>query len=899
MGCNKCIAKCPVKANVAFLQDGENKVRVDPKKCIHCGQCIEACDHGVRGFADDTEQFFLDLENKVPISMVVAPAARFNFENHNKLFGFLRSRGVKLIYDASFGAEIVVWGYLKTLKEHNLKAMIAQPCPVVVNYIQKYRPALMQHLAPIHSPMVCTAIYMREYKGIDGKIAFLSPCIGKSDEISSCGHIDYNVTFEKLEQYLKTHHINLDPIDAVDYDNLGKGLGLLFSRSGGLRENIRYYLEDAWVRQIDGTDQSIHYLEEYAKRLHTDQPLPLVLDILNCQYGCNRGTGTCKAIAIDEMDYKMNLLKREFTQEERKGNSPTHQLMEYFDKHLDITHFMRVYEDKSQSIGAVECIDFEEIYRRLYKTTEALRKTNCYACGYGSCHAFVQAVAEGANHLGNCIEYNRKALISEKERSLELHQQYEALVNQALEAIVLIDKATHQVIDVNPSYSNMTGFSKKEAQQFKVDDIIFEEPQNSGYLELLHQKGWLKSRLQKLKTKQGTVCEVERTAVVIHQDKGARYLFNFREVAKQRRLEHASYKDVRLAGQLQKKLLPKNFLNDQVEIRIVYSPFSKVSGDFLSYTWKEEQNVLSGYLFDITGHGVATAMQMAAVRVVLDEILNSAELSTDLLHQINRRLKRYLDPGTFIALVAFEFDLVNNTVKLAAGGINQIPMYSGTIPTTLTVEGGYLGILKNPDVDMVMLPVWTEDKFYFCSDGLLDLMTEELPALSDFDTTVGQLMELTRSPKKFDDCSAICIRLKAIKQFPKIFDIFSQANMQELRNMPRQFLQGYPDPVALETELILNEAVNNALDRGTHVRIRINKFGMRLVIRVKDNGEGFDGNGRIKAITETESRGDSRERGRGIFLMTCYSNKILYNRSGNEVLLVKNLFGERVTECEI
>ena len=126
VGCNKCINGCPaIYANIAYLdENNDNKIKVDPYKCINCGHCIEECDHNARRYNDDTELFFEDLKNGKKLYIVAAPEARINFDNYKKLFSFFKSKGINLIYDVSFGADLCTWAYIKAITTKNLDSVI-------------------------------------------------------------------------------------------------------------------------------------------------------------------------------------------------------------------------------------------------------------------------------------------------------------------------------------------------------------------------------------------------------------------------------------------------------------------------------------------------------------------------------------------------------------------------------------------------------------------------------------------------------------------------------------------------------------------------------------------------------------------------------------------------------
>ena len=485
VGCNKCISVCPaIYANQAYEVDGHNKIKVDNSLCIHCGRCLDACDHDARDFKDDTERFFKDLARGVRISVVAAPAARFNFDNYRKVFGFLKSAGVNLIYDVSFGADITTWAYLKAITETGADSVVAQPCPAIVNYAEKYKPSMLPKMAPIHSPTLCTAIFMKKYDNVSDQIAFLSPCVGKVDEFidpNTNGYVTYNVTYKRIYDYMKENRINVNSYPEKDFDDIGCGLGLTFNRPGGLRENVEYHVPGAWVRQIEG-EHAYHYMDEYDIRVRNRESVPLLVDILNCGFGCSIGTGTCKDIHIDDVDAKMNPLKvehlKKVTEKKPFQAKESYKLFDYFNKELKWQDFIRRYSDKSNTVQMREPSqkDLEEIFILLKKITPESRNINCSACGYHSCQKMAKAIFNGTNHKENCMYYNH-------EMNLELLDKQKESMEEVLEAQKQVEEAGKQKIEsmnflkegvynINESIQEITRGSEENA---KLVESIHEE----------------------------------------------------------------------------------------------------------------------------------------------------------------------------------------------------------------------------------------------------------------------------------------------------------------------------------------------------------------------------------------------------------------------------------------
>ncbi len=419
-GCNKCVRVCPtLVSNIAQ----EGKIWVNRDSCIACGACLDACGHDARSYHDDTKQFFSDLKSGRKISVIVAPAFLANYpKEYKRVLGYLKSLGVNHIYSVSFGADITTWGYLKYITENNFTGGISQPCPVVVDYVEKYIPELLPKMMSVQSPMMCMAIYVKKYLKLTDDLAFISPCVAKKGEINdknNYGYVKYNVTFLKLMQ-----HIGRNYTSSPEYtDELEYGMGSLYPMPGGLRENVEHFLgKGQVVRQVEGEQEAYHYLKEYLKRVKNKAELPFMVDILNCSKGCIYGTATDPAKNTDDVLLTLSKM-RAIDKQELRGKGPFRKsnkspwsqqstpkerlanLMEAF-KELNLSDFIRKYDSSKQiKVSEPSASELNEIYHSMLKDTPLKQSINCSACGYDTCKDMAYAIYNKVNAKENCIHY--------------------------------------------------------------------------------------------------------------------------------------------------------------------------------------------------------------------------------------------------------------------------------------------------------------------------------------------------------------------------------------------------------------------------------------------------------------------------------------------------------------
>ena len=313
---------------------------------------------------------------------------------------------------------------------------ISQPCPAVVRYIEHYTPELLPKLFPVHSPMMCSAIYARKEMGITDKLAFISPCIAKKMEIddpNTNGYISYNVTFDHLMKYVRKNNIK----GALTSDEIEYGLGSIYPMPGGLKENVYWFLgEDVFIRQIEGEKHMYHYLESNKKQIAESKTPYAFIDALNCSMGCLYGTG-CEADKVESDDALCTLMEIKAASKKKGGSgtwskklTPAQRLkkLNHQFRHLKLEDYLRTYTDRSAECNRKTPTPAERdaIYNDMLKYTKEDRNINCSCCGYESCEHMADAIFNGFNCKENCIYFIKKEVELQHQEATQLAEQLDA-----------------------------------------------------------------------------------------------------------------------------------------------------------------------------------------------------------------------------------------------------------------------------------------------------------------------------------------------------------------------------------------------------------------------------------------------------------------------------------------
>jgi iron only hydrogenase large subunit-like protein len=197
-------------------------------------------------------------------------------------------------------ADITVWAYHRILKEFPGRPLITSACAGMNRYLKRKHPEYAEYLAPVYSPLLCTARYLRNYRGLTEPFAFLSPCLLKYHEFSPGDDgalIQYNITIKELFAWLKEKNIDTGGQQPCFPEQDRCGQGLTVAAYGGigkaleaLSPGLRYTVAQG-PQSIPACFAPPSTPLAPAAAIRTPCAFPLVFEAYACEGGCSNGSG--------------------------------------------------------------------------------------------------------------------------------------------------------------------------------------------------------------------------------------------------------------------------------------------------------------------------------------------------------------------------------------------------------------------------------------------------------------------------------------------------------------------------------------------------------------------------------------------------------------------------------
>ncbi|MCE5285961.1 MAG: PAS domain-containing protein [Pelosinus sp.] len=403
----------------------------------------------------------------------------------------------------------------------------------------------------------------------------------------------------------------------------------------------------------------------------------------------------------------------------------------------------------------------------------------------------------------------------------------------------------------------------------------------------------------------GTIIDVETVKTPYHNKNGkvagliavSRDITARKELEKELlRREQETNAELELAARVQRDTLPEPFAGSKVRVNTLFFPYHTVSGDLFNYKYIKNEQKLCGYLVDVSGHGVATALQTATIKMLLDtSLLTGRKIDEDDFTYINQKMQQYLYEESFAGVMYFEFNFQTAILKVISGGINLFLVATQDKCSLIPVYSGFLGVFDEADVEVLTMSFKAGEIYSMMTDGVSDLIeTHGVKRQKGLAGYTAWLEGFSKSSERSDDCSAIVIEIVEAKGKLKVSCSMNDQEISEVQRAISDFLGEVAPDCAVMLEVAVNEAINNSLAASGQAFITIKRIGRKLIARVMDDGPGFDTartRGEFKSavceaiIDETQLS----ERGRGILLMQAFCDHVIYNRKGNQVLLIKNI----------
>jgi iron only hydrogenase large subunit-like protein/uncharacterized Fe-S cluster-containing protein len=436
--CYRCVRTCPVKA--VRIESGQ--AQIVPELCIACASCLRVCPQGAKLVRDDRDLVRQAIREGKRVIASVAPSAPafFGIELFGQLADALLALGFTAAEETAFGAEMVGLAHRDLVDAAPERwPIITSSCPVVVNLIERYYPDLIDHLAPIVSPLLAHGRWLHDQEdeaGPDGAedvlVVFVGPCIAKKQEIvreDIAGAVQAALTFTELQEWLEEEGIEIAPTEEPA-EAAPRANARIFPVEGGLvgTANMDTDILASHIVTTSGLDAC----EDVLRGIRSGALAACMVELMACEGGCINGP----IMGAQNSVYLARQRILQYAARRQPRPLPTRE--EWPALHCE-------YADASVPLPEFGEEEIQEVLRSVEKFAPE-DELNCGACGYSTCREKAVATLRGMAEATMCMPYMRR-------RAESLRQ---VVMDVTPNAVLILDTRLY-IQEMSPSAEKMFG----------------------------------------------------------------------------------------------------------------------------------------------------------------------------------------------------------------------------------------------------------------------------------------------------------------------------------------------------------------------------------------------------------------------------------------------------------
>ena len=441
-----CVRVCPVNAIEVKPQRAHPYIL--PERCIGCGLCYVSCSPHAIEFRDSVDQVKALLNSGRPTAALVDPSISSEFEDitdYRKFVAMIRSLGFTYVHEVSFGVDLIAQAYAKLFSKAEGKYMITANCPAIVKLIEKFHPEMIPNLAPLVSPMIATAMVIRELYGAEVAAVQIGPCIDSKDEVLKYGDgnlVEGVLTFVELRKMFDEFKIQERLVKLSDFDPPHGNWGALYPLPPGIIQagGIKRDMVSSRVITASGKEEIIEAINDFDKYIDT---INHHFNLFFC-HGCMLGP----AMQQHKERFKRRALVRKYA-EKRSAAIDREKWKKDIEKWSKLD-FTRSFKNDDHRIPEPPEEAVREVLKIVGKDSPD-EEVNCGACGYLSCRDFAATVAKGLAIPEMCHTFN----LRNKQEYIETLRQTNKKLAETKKALKESEELARKEKEVAQSASDM------------------------------------------------------------------------------------------------------------------------------------------------------------------------------------------------------------------------------------------------------------------------------------------------------------------------------------------------------------------------------------------------------------------------------------------------------------